>query len=292
MDLSYNALYQTQDVNGTFTSLFRRNADLLSIDLSSNGLSYLHGETFRANTNLTEIHLSYNNFKQLYLQISSQPQLRIMDLRYNKIQYLDYQSRQNVELLYSNVPVNQQLEQRNTTLQVLLEGNHFTCSFEAKDFLQWFVASPIFNESYLCHVNGEEIQINEAAVEVAEYDCGREQRRRRTILLSTLIPGFCLAAIVTAAIIKIISYKRHKRRLEHQRHEDRLRLIQENDIGFPFTLFLSYCSLVLSLLSSTFFHHFRLAYLDFFNPNMASGLVHPEHLDECISNFWGAWCLF
>ena len=239
-DLSYNNLNQIRDFKGTFEALFRWNPELSSVDLSSNGLSYLPNKTFESNSNLSEVHLSYNIFRQISLNTSHLSSLAILDLRFNKIQYLDRQSMQRVDDLYKNHKHGDILGQWTKPLHILLEGNPFICSCEALEFLQWFVSSPIHNTSYVCQLDGKNIPMTHAAVHAAEEDCERPRRKRRTILLSTILPGFSLAAIATGLVIL---YRRYKRRLVQKRLDDRLRLIQEEQTGFKFTVFLSYCSL-------------------------------------------------
>ena len=65
-------------------------------------------------------------------------------------------------------------------------------------------------------------------------------RRRRTIALCTVLPAVAITTIVT---MLIILKRRRKRRLEQQRFEDTIKLIRDDDTGFPYTVFLSYSSL-------------------------------------------------
>ena len=200
VDLSFNKLGQMRDSKGTFEALFRLNPNRSSIVLQANGLTYLPGGTFLSNSNLRETELSRNAFMQLSLNVSYVHTLSILDLRFNDIKYLDPESRQRVELLYKNHKHGEQLGQKKTNLRILLEGNPFTCSCEALGFLQWFVASPIFNASYFCYLDGTYIPMTEIAVRAAEDECERPMRRRQTVSLSTLLPAFSLAAIITVVM--------------------------------------------------------------------------------------------
>ena len=240
IDLSFNNLNEMPDLKDTFKSLFRRNENLTFIDLSSNGLSYLPDKSFLSNANLVEIRLSQNSFNQLSLDVSNMHKLKLLDLRYNDIQYLDERSMQKVEFLNNKHQNGLQLGQNNTQLQVLLEGNPFTCKCEALPFLQWFVTSPISNSSYTCDVDGRAIPMTQQAVHEASEDCERPMRRRRTIALSTVLPAAAIATIVATVTIL---YRRHKRRLKQQQFDDTLQLIRDEDTGFLFTVFLSYSSL-------------------------------------------------
>ena len=240
IDLSFNNLNEMPGLEDTFKSLFRWNENLTSIDLSSNGLSYLPDEGFLLNANLAEIRLSQNLFTQVSINVSNIHKLQLLDLRYNKIQYLDAKSRQKVEFLNDYDKRGPQFNHDNTKLQLLLEGNPFTCKCEALQFLQWFVTSPIFNLSYTCDVDGRTILMTQQAVHEASEDCERPIRRRRNIALSTVLPA---AAIATIVAMVIILYRRRKRRLEQQKFDDTLRLIREELIGYEHTVFLS-CSSV------------------------------------------------
>ena len=238
IDLSHNQLSQMSDNKGTFQDLFLNNQNLTSIDLSSNGLSHLPDETFLLNLNLAEIGLSRNAFSQLSFNFSYLNDLSVLDMRFNKIKYLDSGSRQMVDLMYANNYLEKNFG-KNTTLQILLEGNPFTCRCEALGFLEWFMSSPIVNSSYTCVIDGQKIPMPELAVQTAREECEKPKRRRRTIVLSTLLPIITLAAIIGAIIF---SYRRYKRRQEQRLLEDKLRLIQEELTRFPYTVFLSYSS--------------------------------------------------
>ena len=240
INLSFNNLKEMPDLEDTFQKLFSWNENLTYIDLSSNGLSYLPGNSFLSNENLAEIRLSHNSFKQLSLNVSNLRKLQLLDLRYNDIKYLDDQSRHKVEFLNNKHQNGLQLGQNYTKLQVLLEGNPFTCKCKALPFLQWFVTSPISNSSYTCNLDGRKIPMTPQAVHEASEDCERPMRRRRTIALSTMLPAVAIATIVAMVIIM---YRRRKRRLEQQRFDETLQLIRMELIGYEYTVFLS-CSSV------------------------------------------------
>ena len=236
IDLSYNKF---NDSSGTFSVLFHRSANLISIDLSSNGLSYIPSKTFHLNSNLKEINLSRNNFKQLSLNLSRLYDLTILDLRFNKIQYLDKELQDEIGTLFKKRTDGHTWSKTNETLMVLLEGNPFNCDCKALSFLQWFVTSPVFNMSYICQLDGEKYSMTRAIVEVAEEDCERPKRKRRILLLSTILPGCSVSVIIT---LLVFLYKRHKRKLKQHSLDVRRRQIQEDKTGFKFTLFLSYSS--------------------------------------------------
>ena len=226
VDLSHNNL--------TYHSMaehFEDNLKLATLDLSFNRLSNLPENMFGSNINLETLDLSHNLFGQLSFEVSHLHHLEILDLTHNKISYLDSNSRSAVDVLSRTISAT-----RSKTLKILLAGNPFSCGCQALEFLQWFVRSPIFNSSYLCRLDGETMLMNENAIKAADDDCKRPIRKLRTILLSTILPGLSATAIITGLII---TYRRYKRKLETQRLEDMLRLIQEEHTGFTFTVFLS-----------------------------------------------------
>ena len=170
IDLSYNNLSEMPELDATFKRLFRTNKNLTFVDLSSNGLTYLPGESFMSNANLKEIRLSHNSFTQLSLSVVDLQWMDLLDLQFNSIHYLDSQSRQKVEVMFNNRTRGLLLEQDYKQLQILLEGNPFSCKCEALPFLQWFVASPIFNSSYTCDLDDRKIPMTEQAVDEALDD--------------------------------------------------------------------------------------------------------------------------
>ena len=204
----------------------------MTIDLSCNNLPYIPAGTFRFNPHLKDVNLSQNAFVQLSFNFAHLSNLSVLDLRNNRISYLDPNSRQKVDAFYR--------KHTETILTILLDGNPFSCGCEALEFLQWFITSPIFNLSYACYLGGSYIPLNEAAVDAAKEECDRPKRRLRNILLSTILPAVAFVVSVSA-FIKL--HKRYKRKKLQRRFEDRIRLIQDDTTGFTFTVFLSYCSL-------------------------------------------------
>ena len=234
IDLSNNSIMHINTKAFSFLPYLRK------VDLSANNLSYMPGETFMANQKLEELYLFNNTFKQLPITLNMS-NLVMLDLRFNRIQYLNQQSMRVVDALHkSRIHRQKRISRNKERFHILLEGNPFRCDCEAFEFIQWFVTSPIFNSSYVCQLDGEMIPMTSAAVKATEYDCETPKRKLRAILLSTLLPVCTIAAVVT---VVVTLHKRYKRKLKQQRLEDKLQIIQANNTRLPFTLFLSYCSL-------------------------------------------------
>ena len=236
INLSHNALHNMKNSMTIFPALFRKNLKLQFVDLSWNGLSYLPNETFLVNFELRDVILYGNEFTQLSLDISIFDNLEILDLRLNEIQFLNAESRHKVDVFHTK----QALVPNNKTLKVLMAENPFSCDCKSLDFLIWFVTSPIFNSSYRCVSDGKIYSLNALAVGVSEEDCNWPKRKRTTILLSTMLPGFSL---VTAVAISIALHRRRKRKIQEQHLQKRVRLIQTGTTGYSFTAFLAYSSI-------------------------------------------------
>ena len=231
INLAHNKLNEIQTMDET-VELFRENKNLMTVDLSFNHLQCIPAGIFRLNSHLEQILLTGNVFLQLSIGFSHLSKLSVLDLRNNRISYLDASSRQKVDSFYMN--------HTNTELTIVLNGNPFSCGCQAFEFLQWFVTSPIFNSSYSCYLDGRYIPMTEAAIEASKGDCDRPKRRIRNILLSTLIPAAVVAITVATSIAL---YKRYKRKRRQRNLEERIRFIQDDKTGFTFTVFLSFCSL-------------------------------------------------
>ena len=240
LDFSHNQIYKIKPLDTTVPNLFNRNLNLQVIDLSFNWLTYLPKRTFSANINLKQLHLNGNKLGQISFDISNLLNLTILDLRFNSIGFLDNFSRTTLTDLYKS----QKQRNPNETgyiVQILLDGNPFSCSCQSLDFLRWFVASPIFSSPhrYSCELNGDVFALDKDAVKQSEEDCERPIRQRRIIVLSTTLPTIAVAVMVITALYV---FKRRKRKFVDQRYADKVRLLREDNIGFVYPVFLSYSS--------------------------------------------------
>ena len=237
LDLSENEFGQMPHFDQTFSVLFKNNLNLAEIRLSGNGLGNLPLTTFLTNTQLEGLHLSHNNIRQVTFDISKLKHLRMIDLRNNSIEYLDETSIKALDRLYDD-----QVQIKTGSFAIDLRDNPFICSCKALHFLQWFVSSPLFKDKrheYHCRQNDEEMPMTEEAIKIAVDDCEKPIRRRRKILLSTLIPFFTLVimAITIVAVVKKVRKKNYYKRLD-----DVLGRIHENRHAQRFPVFLSYSS--------------------------------------------------
>ena len=227
-------------LNGS--ALFQNSRLLKVINLSSNNLSRIPNDLFDSNAELKEINMSKNELSQISFKISHLHNLTVLDFRYNKMPYLDTNSRNILDSLSEIQNSRHGFVRNNSKLQILMEGNPFICTCEAQEFLQWFAKAPYFSarHTYRCNLNGKAIKMNSNAdARAAKDDCERSERRLRTILLSTILPGIGIL-VVTVSTFAIC--RRRRRKLQKRNLDDRIQMIQMDNLEFQFPVFLSFCS--------------------------------------------------
>ena len=241
-DISHNRLYMMTSDTNTWLTLFQANTRLITIDLSFNQLTRLPKDTFKSNVNLRELNLHGNRFKQITFDVSHLFALELLDFRNNSVRFLDGFSRESLQALYDGRQESNLTLYNNTKLDILLKENPLSCSCSSLDFLQWFISSPLFSSSrrsYTCQTADNEFPMTNTAVKEARKDCELPKQKRSKAFLSSILPAI---AILLLVLVTINMYRRHKRKQLDQRYADRVRLLQENNIGFKYPVFLSYCS--------------------------------------------------
>lgn len=240
LDLSNNCLFKMEGRNNSLSVLFKHNNNLKVIYLSGNKLTHLPSETFISNVNLRELNLPVNSLKQITFNISQLLNLTVLDLRNNSIRSLNEPSRIHLDSLYNKQRIRYKTSHNRSVLQVFLEGNPFSCDCTSKEFLQWFVTSPLFfatRQNHYCKLDGRDIQMTEAAIDAAKNDCSRAKRRKLIELLSSTLLSTCF---VVCIITTIILYKRRIKKLKERRFQGGIQRLAENRSRFP--VFLSYSS--------------------------------------------------
>ena len=241
VDLSFNKLYNIMYFDKTFSEIFTHNKHLVEVDLSRNNLKYLPAETFSTNFALEQLDLSGNSLQQISFEIKQLLNLNKLNLARNSITYLDTNSRKRLDSLYQGRCQRGCRRYRSNKFVVDLQGNPFSCACQSLEFIQWFVSSPIFNETrllYSCEFDGQKFPLDRNALITAEGDCSRPRRKMRNILLSVFIPLASVAII--AAFIYILL--RRRRLLHTKKHYDEnVALIRDNPSD-QFPVFLSYSS--------------------------------------------------
>ena len=236
LDLSYNELSRVSDFENRFSELFHYSSHLTYVHMNGNGLQYVPKKTFESNLYLEHLDLSNNSLTQIDFEVLHLLDLKLLNLRSNKIESLDDISRRSLDALY----VNQIKANRTDTVQVRLHDNPLSCQCTSLSFLQWVVDAPMFSATrhdYTCQLDGQHFLLEFDGVNAAKEDCERARRKRlKTILLSTLLPSGALVILVTSLLL----YKRYKTNLRRRRFADGIRRLRENVDTFP--VFLSYSS--------------------------------------------------
>ena len=237
IDLSNNKLSRSKNINKTFQQLFRSNTRLEKLTLASNDLTHLPYETFRSNTMLTSLDFSANKFEQITFDMNFMLNLTSLDMRNNAIFALNSDSKNALDALYRI----QQAAKANKTFEVDLRGNNFSCECASLDFIEWFVYSPFVSnkDQSMCHVNGHSYAMCNEAIRATTEDCERPIRRRRKIILATVVPSVTLVFVICVTIGIV---KQRRRTLRRKRFDDRVRLLQDDDVDFTFLVFLSFSS--------------------------------------------------
>ena len=236
LDLSCNELSKVTDFENRFSELFCYSSHLTYVHLNGNGLQYVPKKTFISNLYLKHLDLSNNSLTQVDFEFSHLLDLKLLNLRSNKIESLDDISRRSLDALY----VNQIKANRTDTVQVQLNDNPLSCQCTSLSFLQWVVDAPMFSTTrhdYKCQLDGQHFLLEFDGVNAAKEDCERARRKRlKTILLSTLLPAGATLILVTSLLL----YKRYKKRSRRRRFANGIRRLRENVDTFP--VFLSYSS--------------------------------------------------
>ena len=237
INLSENRLSRSKDFENTFQVIFRENYLLRKLNLSNNDFTFIPFETFKSNTLLSFLDFSENKLLQITFNITSLLYLELLDMRNNLITALNNDSRAALDTLYKL----QHTAEMNRTVEVDLRGNLFSCDCNSLEFVQWFVNSPLFRnkDQYTCEANDRSFPMTEMAIKAAKEDCERPIRRRRIIILSTVVPFITILCII-GAIVGIV--KQRRKQLIRKRFKDRVRLLQDNNVDFRFLVFLSFSS--------------------------------------------------
>ena len=242
LDLANNTLSKCNSFNETFSVLFKSNTNLEALNFANNGLTHLPKGCFTGNKRLKYLDLSNNAFAKITFDILHLSHLTILDLRNNKIEYLDNTTMNTLDHLYEMEQFANHTKDENETLVVNLLGNPLKCNCIALGFIEWFVRTPLFamtRNLYHCEIDGRQVAMTEAAIAEAKEDCEKPIRRRRIIILCSTIPT---ASVVTVIVLIILVLRRHRKRVAYQQFEDTVKLISDGDSGFQFPVFLSYSS--------------------------------------------------
>ena len=234
VDLSMNKLFNMGQ--NSFSELFAQNLLLEEVNLSGNNLYEIPVNMFAHNRAIEYLDLSSNALQQISFEIKQLLNLSELKMSKNLITYLDAASRNRLDDLY-NLKCKQSCNHSSFTVD--LQENPFSCGCESLEFIEWFISSPMFDESrsmYSCKFDGQEYAMDTDALAVAKYECELPGLRLKRILFGVLIPiaALCLLSFCSYCVYKVVQKRR-----QSQDYEERRQLLHEYpDEKIP--VFLSY----------------------------------------------------
>ena len=222
VDLSVNKLFSMEQTS--FSELFAKNLLLEEVNLSGNNLNEIPVNMFAHNRAIEYLDLSSNDLQQITFEIKQLLNLSELKMSKNLITYLDAASRKRMDDLY-NLKCMQSCNYSSFTVD--LQENPFSCGCESLEFIEWFISSPMFDESrsmYSCKFDGQEYAMDTDALAVAKYECALPGLRLKRILFGILIPiaALCLLSFCSYCVYKVVQKRR-----QSQDYEERRQLLHE-----------------------------------------------------------------
>ncbi|ELT89754.1 hypothetical protein CAPTEDRAFT_190094 [Capitella teleta] len=176
--LSHNQLFESgSDFDDTFAYL----AELVSIDLSYNGITFMHNRVFAKNGNLEEILLNHNSLDHTTtLLLSSNTNLEYVDLSHNQFTHLSDSMMKELDHLTNQVKLD-------------ISHNSFVCNCDAINFIKWVNETEVFivgHHLLECSYHNQTKQILHFPVEALEEECQKPDfdLMLKRILLGVLLP--------------------------------------------------------------------------------------------------------
>ncbi|KAK3603950.1 hypothetical protein CHS0354_036788 [Potamilus streckersoni] len=275
LDLSKNQLHQMQNMDD-FVNIFSRNKDLKILFLRSNSLSVLPANMFSSNIKLRVLDLSDNELTDLNSDWHNMRNLKLIDLRKNRLKNLPIpfleqleniyrhetmETKQNTTMINSllsqfldkyilaeryrygyNANKEEQLTVKSATvpqhLTIKLSENPLLCDCDALDFVQWIVTTNIIivNRTTMPCKYGS----REILLNYVSFETVR-QTCRLPIIMGTGITS-SVAIILCAFTVFIIYRRRHRRtRKDDSLTKLKKKLLTKNK-QFKFVVFMPYCS--------------------------------------------------
>ncbi|XP_045185007.2 toll-like receptor 8 [Mercenaria mercenaria] len=240
INLSDNNLFEMVDRNySLFGQLLSSYPSLQIIQLSFNKLTEIPTEMFNENINLETIDLSDNSLPKITFSLRHLLNLKFLILENNKISTLDHMSLTNLQSL--NV---RKLLPKKSSGILKMNGNPFVCSeCYNLSFTKWLASTPLIdrngNNIFCKNHEGINVHADHTAVEHLREECDKPKWMRKVILLSTIIPVSVIALI---SIFICILLKNRRRRIKRKNVEEKIELIQQNQLDTRFVVFLSYSS--------------------------------------------------
>ena len=231
LDISKNQLGQAMRQKGYCRSILDVLCNLEVLLASENNISVILEDDFRSSKRLRVLDLSKNRLEAITFQTSYLTSLQKLDLRYNKIVFLDAISRTRLTNIMFKPVLNGTV---NVTQMILhLKDNPFKCSCENVPFLIWLEQ---LNETYTCLLDSSEVFIDFFSIKKAEYMC-----KENIVIIVFSISGFVLVLVVGIIAFALIQeFRRVGRRKGVQKGIEIYGVTEKDENYRP--VFLSFCS--------------------------------------------------
>ena len=226
LDLSKNRLGDDFAQEGYLKTVFENLKNLEVLDISGNDIRSIPHTAFTYAEKLQVLDLSHNELTSVTFSTNQLKSLQHLDLRHNKIIFLDELSLQRLNDL--------KLQAVNITpTKIDFDGNPIACSCDNRHYFNWTL---FYNEKSSCLIDGTRKDIDYHILNHSYYLCNE----------SIVITVFTLLAIIEVAVIAVIArfillhmkYTVVKNRIRHA--IERYKENRETNQKIP--VFISFCS--------------------------------------------------
>lgn len=192
LDLSKNELGNAVAVDGYALSMLEKLTKLEVLLAAENKITSLPFNTFKYCQMLRIIDLSHNFIETITFETDYLMSLRYLDLRSNRIFYLDSQS---IERLDKVLQVAKHNMSGNRSANISFDDNPLACSCESVLFLNWLMS---LNKTLSCTLNSEEAIITDHIVIRARYEC-----YKKIVIISFSVVSL-IEIIIILAMVKVV----------------------------------------------------------------------------------------
>ncbi|CAL1542102.1 unnamed protein product [Lymnaea stagnalis] len=187
---------------GNFITRYRNHSDILydlknlvTLDLSFNGLTIIPGEIFDGLDKLEYLYIGSNSMWHFDVNINHMNKLKLINFSHSELSYLPPQVCRHIDDLCANATHN---------ITVDLSSNPLRCDCNNLDFLMWMVRSRAFDPTftnYLCKYPDESFKVIDDSYVETLTDLNRRCAKNYPVFLAVLAATLCMLGFVLAGIV-------------------------------------------------------------------------------------------